>query len=187
MNQIQILEKEIAKLISRSLKKEDPIHSLSTRKWVLRLKSNADESLQIAALAHDIDRAYDEGKIPVEDFGDYEKHKKEHAQRSAAIIAKLLSKHHFDQNFINRVKSLVKKHETGGDSNSDVLKNADSISFFEHNIYFYLEEYGSDKLAHKIGYMFKRSSKEAQAIMKDFKFKDPKIKNIFKKVIIKIK
>lgn len=42
---------------------EVPIHAETVLEWLLKLKHDADETLQIAALAHDIDRADESIKI----------------------------------------------------------------------------------------------------------------------------
>ncbi len=42
---------------------EDPRHAENTLDWLLRLKPDADEPLQIATLGHDIERALEAGKV----------------------------------------------------------------------------------------------------------------------------
>ncbi|SVD31636.1 uncharacterized protein METZ01_LOCUS384490, partial [marine metagenome] len=44
-------------VIARSKVPEDPVHAENVLEWVLKLKPDAGEALQLAALAHDIDRA----------------------------------------------------------------------------------------------------------------------------------
>ena len=51
---------------------KDPIHAENTLKWVLYLKLDANDALQIAALAHDIDRANESRKTLRSDFSDYD-------------------------------------------------------------------------------------------------------------------
>ena len=41
-NNIKKLEKEIEEIISKSPATTDPAHSKSTKKWLLKLKPNAD-------------------------------------------------------------------------------------------------------------------------------------------------
>ena len=45
------------------LLKSDPLHSKATHEWVLKLDTDASEALQIAALFHDIDRAFKDRSI----------------------------------------------------------------------------------------------------------------------------
>ena len=69
---------------------EDSIHSKNTLQWLLRLKPDADEGLQIAALGHDIERAIEERKVKRQDFEDYDAFKQAHARDSASILRKLM-------------------------------------------------------------------------------------------------
>ncbi|MFC1755595.1 hypothetical protein ACFL96_19770 [Thermoproteota archaeon] len=79
MQDIIVLEKEIQDIISNSPVETDLAHarldhSRSTREWVLKLKPDADMTLQIAALAHDIERAlrpdyYESTKNKFDDYG----------------------------------------------------------------------------------------------------------------------
>jgi hypothetical protein len=57
MHSIDCVKKRIEEIIKTSPVPEDPIHSKNTLEWLLWLKPDADEALQIAALGHDIERA----------------------------------------------------------------------------------------------------------------------------------
>ncbi len=61
-------KQKIHAIISKSRVPEDPVHAENVLEWVLKLKPDADEALQIAALAHDIDRAVEKRKILRADF-----------------------------------------------------------------------------------------------------------------------
>lgn len=179
------IEREIDKIISKSPSKTDPAHSKSTKKWVLNLKPDADEALQIAALAHDIERGFstpEEDKAK-EDFSRYEELKMEHSKRSADIICDILKKYDFEDSFIKRVRYLVEHHEFGGDEDSDLLKDADSISFFEENLKGYFKKFGEEKTISKIKFMFDRMSERAKEIVKKFEFKNSKLNNLFKEIV----
>ena len=166
------LENEILEIISKSPVKTDLAHAKSTRNWVLKLKPDADYALQISALAHDIERGFepDYHNKTKEKFDNYEEHKKIHSEKSAKIITELLKKYKFDEEFITKVRHLVLKHEFGGDFESDILMDADSISFFEENFIQYFEKYGEDKARKKIRFMYNRMSKKAQKLIKDIKW-----------------
>ncbi len=71
---------------------EDPSHAEDTLKWLLRLSPRADEALQIAALAHDIERAVEEGRVYRADYDDYDIFKADHARNGAKILRKILNK-----------------------------------------------------------------------------------------------
>ena len=63
----------------------------------------------------------------------------------ARIIEEFLRKQGANPEIIDRVKMLVSKHEEGGNADQNLLKDADSISFFENNVPIFLN------LAKKIG------------------------------------
>ncbi len=186
MDKIKAIEKEIEKIISKSPHRTDPEHSKSTKKWILKLKPNADEAMQIAALAHDIERGFigeKEAKLK-EKNKNYDKHKEEHAKRSVKVISALLRKYDFHKEFIKKVEHLVLYHEVGGDEDTDFLKDADSISFFEDNLEYYFEVFGNEKTKFKIKYMFDRISEKAKGIINKYKYDNFKLNKLFKDVIL---
>jgi len=69
-----------------------------------------------------------------------------------------------EQNLIDKVKMLVLKHEEGGNDEQNLLKDADSISFFENNVPIFLTEQvakkGKDKVKEKFNWMFNRITSE---------------------------
>lgn len=185
MQNLEKLEKEIKEIISKSSVKTDLAHALSTKKWIIKLKPDADIALLIAALAHDIERGvepdyYNKTK---EKFDNYEEHKRIHSEKSAKIIVELLEKYKFDEDIIKKVERLVLNHEIGGDSESDLLMDADSISFFEENFVQYYEKYGEDKARKKIRFMYDRMSKKAQKLVQCIKYDNSELDSIFKSEI----
>ncbi len=176
------LEKEIEAIILKSPVKTDLNHAKSTRKWILKLRPDAKDSLEIAALAHDIERGFEpnynersKGK-----FENYAEHKRIYSEKSAKIIVKLLDKYRFDEEFVSKVKRLILNHEIGGDLESDLLMDADSISFFEENFVQYYEVYGEEKTKKKIRFMYNRMSKDAQEMVKNIDFDNFELKRILK-------
>ena len=141
------LENEIIKIISKSPVKTDLAHAKSAREWVVKLKPDADYALQISALAHDIERGLesDHHNKADEKFDNYEKYKRIHSEKSAKIITKLLKKYNFEPEFISKVEHLVLRHEFGGDAESNLLMDADSLSFFKENFVQYYKKYGEEK------------------------------------------
>ncbi len=179
------LENKILEIISKSPVKTDLSHAKSTRKWILKLKPDADYALQISALAHDIERGFESNyhNKTKEKFDNYKEHKRIHSEKSAKIIVELLEKHNFDKEFISKVKHLVLKHEFGGDFESNLLMDADSISFFEENFVQYNEKFGEEKTRKKIRFMYDRMSDKAKSLVKDIQYDDPKLNLIFKEEI----
>ena len=155
------------------------IHAGLVLKWVLKLKPDADEALKIAALSHDIDRAITgiTEKDLKRDFKpeDYVIFKKAHSIRSANFICEILERHNYPKKTIEKVRHLVENHEFGGDKETNILTDADSIAYFEYNIPVYLKRSGEEQTKKKILFMYERISDRAKSMVKGIKYEDPKI------------
>jgi hypothetical protein len=121
--------------------------------------------LLIAALAHDIERAFRapdySGKFNKSEKGFRDEgHLIHHQKRGAEIIAAFLKKQNADAKLIERVKMLISKHEVGGNREQDLLKDADSVSFFENNVEYFVSDIapklGTRKVKDKFDWMFDR-------------------------------
>lgn len=142
--------------------------------------------MQIAALAHDIDRGVT--GITEKDCKDYSKikeFKKEHAFRSAEIIGELLKKHNYNSSLIAKVKYLVAAHEEGGDSEQTILMEADSLAYFEYNIPGCLQRYGRERTIKKILFMYNRLNKSTQKLVPKIKYDDLEIRQLVKEAVSK--
>ena len=160
-------------------------HFLRTVYWIKQLRPNADEALLISAVAHDIERA-SRGKEISEKKRELGLTNKEffryHEEKGAEIIADFLKENGADKELIDRVKKLVSKHEEGGDEDQNLLKDADSLSFFENSAGYFLSEKkiadvgGIQRTKEKIDWMYNRiSSKKAKQIAKKW-YKETKSK-----------
>ena len=181
MSKFDIIKKEIESILPNSPLDFELKHSELVLKWVLNLKPDADEALKIAALSHDIDRAIT--KITEKDLKDYSKideFKKEHSIRSAKFICDILKKHEYSKEIIDKVKHLVENHEFGGDDESNILMDADSLAYFDYNIPSYLKRNGRERAKEKIKFMYKRLSAKAKKLANQIKFKDQKITQLVK-------
>lgn len=180
MTDIKKVEKEILEIISKSPVSTDLVHAESTRKWVLKLNPKADLALQISALAHDVERGlepdyYNKTK---DKFDNYNEHKRIHSEKSAKIVVNILEKHNFDKEFVLKVEHLILKHEVGGDVDSNLLMDADSLSFFEDNFVQYFIKYGEDESRKKIRFMYERASKKAQEFIKNIRYENQDLNKI---------
>ena len=164
INSIARAKQKIRAVISKSRVPEDPIHAENVLEWILKLKPDADEALQIAALAHDIDRADEKRKILRSDFNDYDTFKAAHAKNSAKILRKILNGYHVEQTIIDEACRLVERHEAGGDLCSDLLKDADSISFFEVNMPLYFQREGYAETLKRCIWGYQRLSPKMKVI-----------------------
>jgi hypothetical protein len=179
------LRKELTEIIKQSPVKNELQHAEATLKWLLHTKPDADLALQVAAFGHDIDRAI--SKITnkdLKDMSNYQKDREEHSQRSAQYLTAILVKNKYDTRLVDRVGDLVKNHEVGGDKDSDLLRDADSIAYFEFNIPTYLERNGEEKTRHKIHFMFDRASERAQDIIKGLKLTDKSARKLMAEEIL---
>lgn len=141
---------------------ENPKHFERTVYWLKQLKPDADEAMQIAAYAHDIERAF--GRATMEFWkthalndADY---LEKHQNRGAEIMTKFLHQEGFPEEETKRVSEMVRLHEVGGTEEADLIKDADSISYFEVNAPKHIEKFGKplgkEKLMTKYKFMFNR-------------------------------
>ena len=168
-NLFEQIASHIAHLFKQAGKEPVLIHSQRTVFWLLKLKPDADEALKIAALAHDIERI--SPPPPLEDMVaassdgwlDSEFIRR-HSTNGADIIAKLMGRLEADPKQIERVQFLVAGHEYSGTSDQNVLKDADSVSFFENNIEEFLQlkvkKFGKQKVREKFKWMYSRITSE---------------------------
>jgi hypothetical protein len=140
-----------------------PKHLKRTADWVRTLRKDADEALVVAALCHDIERSEKHihgkveklsGNITGEDY------LRNHQERSGRIMHDFLIQAGADSDFAERVEYLISKHEVGGDDDQNLLKDADSVSFFENNIDYFIENIvqiiGKEELVRKFQWMYER-------------------------------
>lgn len=103
---------------------------------MLVLEPDASETLQLAALTHDMERHFPGGPVPdltVAPEADVE-YRREHSERSARIVGEWLRAEGAPEATISEVARLIQLHEVGGDHDADVLQAADSLSFLEVNV-----------------------------------------------------
>lgn len=172
------LKAEILKIFTDKNFATDTTHSQNTYEWLKKLDQNASEELQIAALAHDIDRAIDP-RVVQEENESYDNYKVRHALRSSKLITDLMIKHGYSQESVEKTSLFVKNHEVGGDKDMNTLTDADSISYFDTNIDWYYGVKGPEKTKAKIIFMYQRVSPRAKKIISSLKFKNSEIQNIF--------
>lgn len=177
------IESAVETIISKSQVPEDSIHSKNTREWILKLKSEADTALQIAALGHDIERSIEQRKIKRENFTDYDEFKKAHSQNSAIILHDILVKYNFNQDFIDKAVHLVLLHEFGGIMEANILKDADSISFFDVNLPFYFQRNSERETAFRMKWGYKKLSLFAKSIVRNFSYDNVELKALFNKIV----
>lgn len=177
------LKEKILSILAKSPVEEDEVHAKLVLTWMLKIKPDADVAMQIAALSHDIDRAMSRISESQLKIDDYNKYKEEHALRSADFVSEILKKESYPEEIIKKVSYLVSKHETGGDEESDILKDADSLAYFEYNIPFYLKRNGIERTMEKIKFMYTRLSPHGKELANNLEFQNEQINNIYNDVV----
>jgi hypothetical protein len=153
-------------------------HLIRTGYWLRMLEPNANDALIIAAVTHDVERAFIKGRksVSAELKGakwDDHAHNEWHSKRSAKYVRSFLKKEGADKNLISEVSNLISHHEEGGWKEANTLRDADSISFLEINISFFIsripKELSKEEVRDKFDYMFNRiGSKKAKKLAKPF-------------------
>jgi hypothetical protein len=183
MDSIDCAKQNIRAIISGSSVPEDPIHAENTLDWLLKLDPEADQALQIAALAHDIDRAVEAQKVHRADFSDYNGFKDAHAHNGARILRVILNRCGVAKSIADEACRLVILHEVGGDPRSDMLKDADSISYFEVNLPLYYQREGREETIRRCNWGYRRLSARMKEVVKTITHEDESITHLLKEVI----
>ena len=183
VNSIDRAKEKIRLIISTSRVPEDPQHAGNTLKWLLHLAPDANDALQLAALAHDIDRSKEKTKVMRSDFDSYDAFKSAHACNGAKILRPILIACSVEQDIVNEACRLVKAHEIGGDLDADILKDADSISYFDVNLPLYYQREGWNETMRRSCWGYRRLSPRAQEIVKQFRYKEESLTCLLREVI----
>jgi hypothetical protein len=183
MDSIKKAKQTIRTAIAGSAVPEDRRHAENTLKWLLMFEPDAGQALQIAALAHDIDRAVEAEKTKRSEYDDYDVFKAAHAQGSAMILKKILSDCRLPAETAKEACRLVTLHEVGGDPRSDLLRNADSISFFEVNMPLYCQREGRKETIRRCIWGLRRLSEQMKSIVKTMTYKDEALTRLLQDAI----
>lgn len=183
MRSIDRVKEEIDAIIAASPVPEDPIHSKNTLEWLLRLRPDADEALKLAALGHDVERAMIKRKVRRVDFEDFDEFKAAHAENSAAILEEVMVDCGLEEGMVEEVCRHVRRHEVGGDPRSNLLKEADGISYFDVNLAMYFERNGWDETKRRSEWGFRRLSKRGRKIAADLNYEDEELDRLLRDVI----
>jgi len=183
IDSIECLKKRIKNIVRKSKVPEDPLHSKNTLEWVLKLKPDADTALQIAALGHDIERSIEKIKVKRKDFENYNEFKETHALSGAKILERIMLDCGVCKRIIEDVRFLVTHHETGGDDRSDVLRDADSLSFLDVNLPYYFLRNGAEETRKRILWSYTRLSDNSKKIASKFTYSNKKLDFLVRRCI----
>jgi CDP-L-myo-inositol myo-inositolphosphotransferase len=182
MRGVDSAKQRIRRVIAGSRVPEDPRHADNTLEWLLRLEPDADEALQLAALAHDIDRADEERKVRRAVFDDYDAFKAAHARNGAAILRPILTACGVERHIVSEACRLVEVHEVGGDPRSDLLKDADGVSFFDVSLPLYGRREGWAEARRRSRWGYARLSPRAREIVMEIGYEDEALVRLLQEV-----
>ncbi|MFQ6083004.1 MAG: DUF4202 family protein [Candidatus Aminicenantia bacterium] len=185
INYRKAIENEIEDIISSSNVPEDYAHAKSVKKWLLKFKPGADWALQLAAFAHDIERALPQRKVIRSKFSDYNDFKNAHALNSAKVVQEILDKYPLIRKVKNKILSLIKNHELGQSKDPDlvILKDADSLSFFEVNLQAYAERNDESEILSRMIWGYHRLSERTRQIIKEFHYENERLNEFLQRML----
>lgn len=117
-------------------------HLLKAEEWLGRINPAASEAMLLATLTHDMERAFPEPDSPRPDPSlgpDDPIYNNAHSERSARIVSDFLRAQHAPEDLIAEVANLIRVHEFGGWPDANWVQAADSLSFLDVNIDFFLD------------------------------------------------
>jgi hypothetical protein len=161
----EALKAELLEILGNSRLPQSLKHAEGVATWVKRLKPDADIAMEIASLGHDLDTCKEEWRVRKKDFHDERSFKQAHAQKSAELLEVLLVKYELGEEMIARIKHLVANHEYAVDEDSQILMQAEAISFFEYNLPIYYIQKGETRTQEKIRTMWSKLSGYQQSIV----------------------
>ncbi len=116
-------------------------HLLKAEEWLRRIDPNASEAMLLATLTHDMERAFPGPDSPKQDPAlgpDDPIYNSAHSERSARIVSEFLHEHEAPEELVTEVARLIRVHEMGGWEDANWVQAADSLSFLEVNVDFFL-------------------------------------------------
>ncbi len=146
--------------------KQGAQHLIQTEVWLQLLKPDASEELLLAALTHDMERAFpgpDSPSLDPKRGVDDPVYNIAHSERSVRIVSANLREQGASDECIEQVARLIRAHEYGGDDDENLVQAADSLSFLEVNVDVFLgwmdagdEKWNADAVHAKFTWMYER-------------------------------
>jgi hypothetical protein len=136
-------------------------HLLNSLEWLDRIAPGSPDAVRLAALTHDMERAFPGSDQPVpKSLVDPEYHAL-HSARSARITGEWLRAHGAEDPLASQVEALIRVHEDGGWPEANLVQAADSLSFLDCNIDLFLSKVREGKwsaadVAAKFDYSYRR-------------------------------
>ncbi len=150
-----MLEK-VRRFVTESFGKES-LHLERTLFWVRELEPEAGEELLMAAVSHDIERAFNSEAKDMKEYRTGEG-QREHEEEGGRLMFEFLAATGYDRAKAERVRELIARHETGGDREQDLLRDADSLSWLEVSAPRHITKkmFPPEEMTRKVEYMYAR-------------------------------
>ena len=113
-------------------------HLLRALEWLDRVAPGQNETVRLATLTHDMERAFPGPDQPHSAKMVDAAYERLHSERSARIVGDWLREQQADVSFIADVERLIVAHEVGGWPEADLVQAADSLSILDTNIDLFL-------------------------------------------------
>jgi hypothetical protein len=113
-------------------------HLLCALEWLDRLAPGAREAVRLAALTHDMERAFPGPDSPLMTSLDDPVYERLHSERSARIVSAWLRGQGAADELVRDVEGLILAHEVGGSPDADLVQAADRLSFLDTNVDLFL-------------------------------------------------
>jgi hypothetical protein len=136
------------------------VHLLKTLEWVDQLAPGVSEAIRLAALTHDMERAFG-GPDAIPIVMNSREYEQAHSNRSARIVGAWLRDNGANTQLTRDVEALIRVHEWGGTPGANLVQAADSLSFLETNVDLMIEfartgKYPAAEISSKLDQMFER-------------------------------
>ena len=141
-------------------------HLVKAEEWLKRIDPAASQVMLLATLTHDMERAFPGPDSPKQDPAlgpDDPVYNSAHSERSARIVSEFLRTQQAPEDMITEVARLICVHEIGGWEDANWVQAADSLSFLEVNVDFFLDRidapndnWTSESVRAKFDWMYNR-------------------------------
>ena len=88
-----------------------------------------------------------------------------------------------ERSIVEEACRLVEFHEVGGDPGSDLLKDADSISYFDVNLPLFFQREGWDETKRRSDWGYRRLTPRAREIVRHIDHGDKELARLLQEVI----